>query len=104
MSLKNFLKTSSKYEALLAAEGIKTPQDFFTYWPRSWEDRTQIKTINQILLDGNTHIIKAQVVDKKFTITPKGKKLVEIVVQDSLGNKAYLHFLNSKRFLAQFAK
>ena len=36
--------------------------------------------------------------------TPKGKRLVEIVLEDKLGNKAYLHFLNSTYALREVKK
>ncbi len=36
--------------------------------------------------------------------TPKGKKLVEIILEDKLGNKAYLQFLNSTYALREVKK
>jgi len=48
MDLKTFLKTTDRYVNILKEHNINTPEDFFYYFPRSYEDRTEIKKISQL--------------------------------------------------------
>jgi RecG-like helicase len=43
--LKTFLRTTDRFVNILAEKGIKKPKDFFYYFPKNYEDRTEIKTI-----------------------------------------------------------
>ena len=56
------------------------------------------------MLDWNIHIVKWEIINKSLITTPKGKKLVEMILEDKLGNKAYLHFLNSTYALREVKK
>jgi RecG-like helicase len=58
MELKDLLKTNKRYLQILHANGIKTPKDFFEYFPRDYEDRTKIKKISQLRLDEGIQIVK----------------------------------------------
>lgn len=95
LDLKKVLKTTSKYINILNEQGIHTLKDFLEYFPRTYENRKDIKTIKNIALDGKTpSSIKAQVISK--TVLPRGnKKIYEITVQDEEGSLAYLSFFNS---------
>jgi len=51
IDLKTALKTTSKYVALLADNGIVTVKDFLQYFPRAYEDRSTIKNLNELVFN-----------------------------------------------------
>jgi RecG-like helicase len=46
--LKTFLKTTDRFVNILAEKGIRKAEDFFYYFPKDYEDRTEIKKISQL--------------------------------------------------------
>ncbi len=94
-NIKQFLKTTDRYINLLKEKWIITPKDFFYYFPKDYEDRTQIKTIWE-LKEWIKSVIKAKIVEKNFINTPKWKKLIELKLEDENNNIAYANFLNAK--------
>jgi len=98
MNLKTFLKTTDRYVNILKEHNINTPEDFFYYFPRSYEDRTEIKKISQ-LQEWIASVVKVKVVDKTVITTPKWKKLIEIKLEDEDKNIIYANFLNQTYIL-----
>lgn len=92
--LKTILKTTQPQVEKLAAVGVVTPEQLLWLLPRAYEDRTQIKTVQDLLMDGAVQTIKARVIKKSFISTPKGKKLIEIQLLDENEHKATARFLN----------
>ncbi len=95
LDLKKVLKTTSKYQTILNNNGIFSLKDFLEYFPRAYEDRTNIKNIHEIPTDGKTvSSIKAQVIEKKL-LPRRWRKIYEITVKDPQWSIAYIHFFNS---------
>ena len=101
MDLKSLLKTNQKYLTILSSNWIKTPKDFFQYWPRTYEDRTKIKNLNEILLDWTIQVVKWKITEKKVINLPTWKKLIEFRFEDEKWNKWIAQFWNSKYILQQ---
>lgn len=93
-SLKQLLKTTEQYVQILKTAGIATPQDVLRYLPRTYEDRTQIKTIDQLVADGSVQTVKVQIIKKGMITTPKRKKLIQMSGVDEHGQTVTLSFLN----------
>ena len=91
--LKLLLKTTPKYVSLLADNGIVTVQDFLQYFPRTYEDRSNLKTLNDITQDSmffkneknEKVMVKGQIV-KKGVFYRGGKQIYNIRFKDELGN------------------
>ena len=98
--LKKFLKTSDRFVRILNQEWIQTPKDFFYYFPKDYEDRTQIKKVSQ-LQEGVKSVVKVKVVDKSVITTPKWKKLIEFKLEDEDKNIIFANFLNTTYVLKQ---
>ena len=49
--LKLLLKTTPKYIAILAKNGIITIKDFLQYFPRAYEDRSTIRNLNELVFN-----------------------------------------------------
>jgi RecG-like helicase len=47
--LKTLLKTTPKYVSLLAKNGIVTPHDLLQYFPRTYEDRSTIRNLHELI-------------------------------------------------------
>ncbi len=94
MSIKTFLRTTDRIANILYEYDIRTPEDFFYNFPREYEDRSSVKTIDQ-LSQWEKHTIKVEVLDKNYITTRTGKRMVEIKVQDENGNIAFLSFMNN---------
>jgi RecG-like helicase len=48
-NLKTLLKTTPKYVTILDKNGIKTMKDFFQYFPRTYEDRSSIRNLDELI-------------------------------------------------------
>jgi len=101
--LKTFLRTTDRFVNILAERWIKKPQDFFYYFPKSYEDRSEIKSIWE-LQEGVKAVVKATIVDKNVITTPKWKKLIEFKLEDENHNVAYANFLNLTHILRTLKK
>ncbi len=97
--LKNFLKTTPRYIELLEQAGIKTIKDFLEYFPRTYEQRDAIKTLDMPLDESSIMTFRALIISKKVSPRPGGKQYAEIACQDPLGNQAtiYLRQINYQR-------
>jgi RecG-like helicase len=58
LPLKDYLKTTPKYIALLAENGIRTIRDFFLYFPRAYEDRKNLVMLADIQSEEVQYTVK----------------------------------------------
>jgi RecG-like helicase len=68
VSLKTLLRTTPKYIAILAAHGIESAKDFLEYFPRDYQDRTEITPLSELFFtDAERGVVttQAQVIHKK---------------------------------------
>jgi len=101
--LKKLLKTTGKYHKILKENHLTTIKKFLQYFPRTYEDRTSLKNLNEIKIDGKTIIMtKAKIVNKKF-IPKWNKKIYEIKFTDPIWQIWYINIFNSW-YLAQQIK
>lgn len=100
---KSTLKTTDKYVNILKANGYESPEKLLWYFPRTYEDRRQIKPLSQLKYDGSQEITKAKVIKKWMIRTPTGKQLIEIQLIDEEENKCSVQALNN-RFLLRSTK
>lgn len=94
-TFKDLLRTTPKYIALLAKNGIKNPKDLLQYFPRIYEDRTNMNTLDALIYDekGMT-TTKWRIIEKKF-FARGGKKIYDIKFEDIKGNIWYISIFNS---------
>lgn len=101
MDLKE-LKTSTRYINILKQNDINNLKDFFLFFPRDYEDRTQINNLSQLKIDWTTQTTKWEIIWKNMTKTPRWKKLIDIKFKDEdevvwniniLHNTYYLKFI-----------
>lgn len=102
--LKSLLKTTSKYLSVLEKSWINTPKDFLEYFPRTYEDRSNIKTLWDIssdtfFKDNNKIMTKWKILSKKVFMRWR-KKIYDISFEDINWKKWYISIFNSW-FLAQ---
>lgn len=102
--LKSLLKTTSKYLSVLEKSWIKTPKDFLEYFPKTYEDRSSIKTLSEItwdsfFKDNNKVMTKWKILSKKVFMRWR-KKIYDISFEDINWKKWYISIFNSW-FLAQ---
>ncbi|MDR2189641.1 MAG: hypothetical protein LBP53_00080 [Candidatus Peribacteria bacterium] len=99
MELKTLLHTTSRYIAILEQNGIKTLKDFFNYFPRTYEDRSQTRPLNELIFDAKgITATKGQILQKKQRMRG-GKTIYDIKFTDENGNIGYISIYNSA-FLA----
>lgn len=107
IELKSALKTTSKYINILQENWIKNIRDLLLYFPRTYEDRSNIKTLDEI--DQNSFFFKDkknQAIMTKWQITKKSvfsrwwKRIYDIHFVDERWNKGYISIFNSN-FLAK---
>jgi len=94
-TFKDLLRTTPKYIALLDKNGIKNPKDLLQYFPRIYEDRTNMNTLDALIYDekGMT-TTKWRIIEKKF-FARGGKKIYDIKFEDIKGNIWYISIFNS---------
>lgn len=102
--LKVFLKTTSKYISILDKWNIKNVKDFLEYFPKTYEDRSSIKTLSEIswdsfFKDNNKVMTKWKILSKKIFMRWR-KKIYDISFEDINWKKWYISIFNSW-FLAQ---
>ncbi len=93
--LKTLLKTTPKYLWLLEKNWISTPKQFLQYFPRTYEDRTQIRTLDNLIFDekGNT-TTKWNIISKKVFMRWR-KKIYDISFEDEKWNRWAISIFNS---------
>ena len=93
MELKKYLKTTDRIVGVLEEGWIKSVRDFFYNFPKSYEDRSTIKNIDE-LTEWEKHTIRVKPVKKNIFATRTWKKIIEFKVEDEKWNVAYLNFIN----------
>lgn len=89
------MRTTGRYIALLQQADITTVKDFLMNFPRTHEDRSNIKPIQALNANGEIESVKAFVVEKKLIPTKSPKKLYEIRIQDEEGSQAVISLFNN---------
>lgn len=77
--------------ALLANLGILTIQDLLEHFPRRYEDRRQVKAINQ-LTDGAMETFTATIIGSSGNKSAKGLNFTKIMVRDDTGSAELVFF------------
>lgn len=100
MSFQKELHTNARYSNLLNQYGIHSIKDLLLYFPRTHEDRSNIKNLNEIITDGQTIVAtRGYIIEKKISFRGK-KKVYDIKFTDVKGDVAYITIFNAA-FLAQ---
>lgn len=103
--LKKILRTTTKYTEILAINGISTVKDLLYYFPRNYEDRSQITPIAEVFFkvtETTTLTITGKLISKKMT-KRANKMLRELIVEDESGNTAHI-FFSSKAYQVRGVK
>gem|GEM_PF-3575923 len=58
MELKSLLRTTPKYINILASNGITDLKQLMLTFPRTYEDRQEIKTLSKVTTDGTLQTVK----------------------------------------------
>ena len=94
MELKNLLHTTARYATILQQNGIATLKDFFNNFPRTYEDRSQIKPLDELIFDDKGKTATKGFITSK-TYVPRGKGVYDIKFQDEKGNTGVIMIFNS---------
>jgi len=101
--LQKTLHTNGRYAQLLQQYGIKSIKDLLLYFPRTHEDRSNIKNLNEIIPDGQTVVAtRWHIIEKKISFRNK-RKVYDITFVDPTGEKWYITIFNAA-FLAHQIK
>jgi ATP-dependent DNA helicase RecG len=92
LTLKDYLKTTPKYIALLAENGIHTIRDFFLYFPRAYEDRKNLVMLADIQSEEVQYTVKMLITSMTILKTWKGRKIITYQAHDEAGDKATVNF------------
>lgn len=93
--LKSLLKTNSKYLNILAAAWITTVKDFLQYFPRTYEDRSTIKNLNELIFnEKGITATKGKIIAKKIYMRG-GRRIYDIIFVDPVWNTWYITIFNS---------
>ncbi len=93
--LKEQLKTTTKYVSILESNGIKTIKDLLHYFPRSYEDRSFIQPLSELLINEKwVATTKGRIIQKKFS-PRRGKKVYEYTFIDEQGQLWQINIFNS---------
>ena len=90
--LKEYLKTTPKYLALLSANGINTIRDFFLYFPRTYEDRKNLVLLSDIQSEQVKYTVKLHLNSMVIINWGKWRKIITFACNDSTGEKATVNF------------
>ena len=91
---KKQLKTTSKHFDTLNINWIRSFKDLFQFFPRAYEDRSDIKNISNLEFD-KSQTLRAKVVSKKPVIFWNGRKIREIHITDENDLPASIQYRNS---------
>ncbi len=95
MELKTLLRTTPRYLNLLAQNGITTIRDFFNYFPRAYEDRANIKPLNQLIFNDKGITATKGKILKKTVFCRGGRTIYDISFEDELGIQGTISIFNS---------
>ena len=95
MDFQKQLKTTVRYISILEKAWIRNSKDFLQYFPRNYENREDLITLDQINLEDKVVIsVKWLITDKKFF--QRGKmKIYDIRFTDENGNKWQISIYNA---------
>lgn len=99
MELKQLLKTTSRYITILEQNGITNLKDFFNNFPRAYEDRSQIKPLDELVFDEKGKTATKGMITQKKQWMGGGKMRYDIKFVDEKGNMGSISIFNSA-FLA----
>ena len=95
MGLKEDLKTIPRYVKILEENGIHNLKDFFNNFPRTYEDRSQIKPLNELIYDEKGKTATKVKITKKTIFQRGGKTIYNIEFQDINEEKGVISIFNS---------
>ena len=95
MDLKSLLKTTPKYITILAKNGITTIKDFLQYYPRTYEDRSTIRNLNELVFNEKGITATKGKITAKSIFARWGRRIYDIKFLDPAGNKWYITIFNS---------
>ena len=84
---------------ILASNGIVTLKDFFNNFPRTYEDRSRICPLNQLLFDEKGRTATKGMITRKKMFRRGGKTIYDIKFEDINGDVGYISIFNAT-FLA----
>jgi ATP-dependent DNA helicase RecG len=92
---KSLLKTTPKYISLLAKNGIVNVHDLLQYFPRTYEDRSTIRNLNELIFnEKGVTATKGKIIIKNVFM--KGsKRIYDIKFVDPAGNTGHISLFNS---------
>lgn len=94
-TLKQSLKTTQKYIDILAKNGINSLKEFLQYFPRTYEDRTHMGTLDNLIYDEKgICTTKGHIIQKKIFIRGR-KKIYDIKFEDIKWNTGQISIYNS---------
>ena len=93
--LKSLLKTTPKYISILEKNGIFKLKDFLQYFPRTYEDRSTIRNLNELIFNEKGITATKGHITSKSIFARGGKRIYDIKFQDPAGNKGYITIFNS---------
>lgn len=94
-TLKEQLKTTGKYSTILENNGIKSIKELLQYFPRSYEDRSFIQPLSELVLNEKwIATTKGKIIEKKFS-PRRGRKVYEYTFTDEQGQLGQISIFNS---------
>ena len=91
MDLRKTLHTTTPYISKLAENGYGTARDLLLYFPRAYEDRTNIKKLEELVED-EVQTVKLKVVKKNIIRTRNGKQIQEVTLIDEYETKVMIQY------------
>ena len=93
--LKTLLKTTPKYVSILEKNGILRLKDLLQYFPRTYEDRSTIRNLNELIFNEKGITATKGIITAKSIMNRGGKRIYDIKFLDPAGNKGYITIFNS---------
>ncbi len=75
---KKLLRTTAKYTNILASNWVSNLKELMLMFPRTYEDRKEIKTLSTVTTDGTLQTVKGYITKKSMFTSPRGKKISQI--------------------------
>ncbi|MDD4352167.1 MAG: ATP-dependent DNA helicase RecG [Candidatus Gracilibacteria bacterium] len=83
--IQEFARVGMKYASLLRALGINTLYDLLTYFPRDYDDQTELRKINE-MRTGEKNVVRGQIWSVKSSRTKYGKQITRGKLSDDTGS------------------
>ena len=93
MNISELSGIGSGRASTLAGVGIQTVEDLTSYFPRDYDDRSEIKTIS-MLVPGTTHTIRGTIMSdaENISFRPKSKVMTKLRLEDETGELILVWF------------